>query len=107
MIGTSSPAEDNVYATPAATPPPVPEGEGGIQTSPGALSPVDDSHLRVSPKRKVETMEPNCLLSIRKPVPTLDIVVPAKTTTNGIIYPHPRTLTDASPVASPGGTKPW
>ncbi len=57
MIGTSSPAEGNVYATPAATPPPVSAGEGGIQTPLGALSPVDDRQLRVSPKRKVENME--------------------------------------------------
>ncbi len=58
MIGTSSPAEDNnVYATPAATPPPAPEGEDGAQTPPGALSPVDDPQLQVSPKRQVETME--------------------------------------------------
>ncbi len=58
MMGTSSPVEDgNVYATPAATPPPAPEGEDGAQTPPGALSPIDDPQLRVSPKRKVETME--------------------------------------------------
>ncbi len=58
MIGTSSPAEDsNVYTTPATTPPPALEGEDGIQTPPGALSPVDDPQLKVSPKRKVETME--------------------------------------------------
>ncbi len=33
MVGTSSPVEDsNVYATPAATPPPALEGEDGAQT---------------------------------------------------------------------------
>ncbi len=47
MVGTSSPVEDsNVYATPAATPPPAPEGEDGAQMPPGALSPIDDLQLR-------------------------------------------------------------
>ncbi len=46
-----------MYATPAATSPPATEGEDGTQTPPGALSPVDDPQLRVSPKGKVETME--------------------------------------------------
>ena len=58
MVGTSSPVEDsNVFATPAATPPSVHEGEDGVCTPPGALSPIDDPQLRVSPKRKVENME--------------------------------------------------
>ncbi len=58
IIGTSSPAGDsNVHATPAATPPPAPEGEDGTQMPPGALFPLDDPQLRVSPKKKVETMD--------------------------------------------------
>ncbi len=58
MVGTSSPVGDsNVYAIPAATPPPAPEGEDGSRTPPGTLSPVDEPQLRVSPKRKVETMD--------------------------------------------------
>ena len=57
LVGTSSPTEDsNVYATPAATPPPVPEEEDGTQTPPGALSPIDDSQLRVSPKSKDQSL---------------------------------------------------
>ncbi len=51
MVGASFPMEDNnVYATPVATPPPAPEGEDDAHTLPGALSPVDDPQLRVSPK---------------------------------------------------------
>ncbi len=58
VVGTSSPVEDNnVYVTPATTPPPALEGEDGAHMPPGALSPVDDPQLRVSPKRKVENME--------------------------------------------------
>ena len=58
IIGTSSPAgDDNVHATPAATPPPVQEGEEGPQTPTRTLSPVDEPQLRVSPKRKVENMD--------------------------------------------------
>ncbi len=101
MIGTSSPAEDgNVYTTPAATPPPAPEGEDGIQTPSGALSPVDDRQLRVSPKMKVETMELDMDSSAE--MPALQKKARAWVTTNGIIYPHPKTLIDASPAASPG-----
>ncbi len=58
MIGTSSPVgDDNVYATPAATPPPVPEEEEGPRTPTGMLSPSNEPQLRVSPKRKVENMD--------------------------------------------------
>ncbi len=58
MIGTSSPVgDDNAYATPAATPPPAPEEEEGHQTPTGALSPIDEPQLRISPKRKVENMD--------------------------------------------------
>ncbi len=58
IIGTSSPAgDDNVYVTPAATPPPAQEGEAGSQTPTRTLSPVDEPQLRVSPKRKVENMD--------------------------------------------------
>ncbi len=58
MVGTSSPmGDENVYATPAATPPPALEGEDGPRTPTGTLSPVDKPQLRVSPKRKVETMD--------------------------------------------------
>ncbi len=58
IIGTSSPAgDDNVYATPAATPPPAQEGEEGSGTPTGALSPVNELQLRVSPKRKIENMD--------------------------------------------------
>ncbi len=58
MIGTSSPARDeNVYETPAATPSPAPEGEEDSRTPTGALSPVHELQLRVSPKRKVENMD--------------------------------------------------
>ena len=58
MISTSSPAGDeNVYETPAATPPPAPEGEEGSRTPTRTLSPVNGPQLRVSPKRKVENMD--------------------------------------------------
>ena len=58
MAGTSSPAgDDHVYATPAATPPPAQEGEEGPRTPTRTLSPVDEPHLRVSPKRKIENMD--------------------------------------------------
>ncbi len=68
MVGTSSPAGDsNVYATPAATPPPVPEGEDGARTPPSALSPVDDPQLPVSPKRKVETRDLDMDSSVELP----------------------------------------
>ncbi len=46
MIGTSSPAgDDNVYVTPAATPPPALEGEEGSRTPTRTLSPVDEPQL--------------------------------------------------------------
>ncbi len=58
LIATSTPPDDsNVYKIPAASPTPVPEGKRGDRTPPVTLSPPDDSQLRVSPKRKVETME--------------------------------------------------
>ncbi len=58
ILGTSSPVgDDNVYATPAATPPPAQEGEEGPRTPTRTLSPVDKPQLRVSPKRKVENMD--------------------------------------------------
>ncbi len=58
IVDTSSPAgDDNVYATPAATPPPVQEGEEGSRTPTGALSSVDELQLRVSPKRKIGNMD--------------------------------------------------
>ncbi len=60
LIATSTPPDDSkVYTctTPAASPAPMPEGEEGYRTPPATLSPPDDSQLRVSPKRKVETME--------------------------------------------------
>ncbi len=58
MVGTSSPVgDDNVYATPATTPPPAPEGEDGSRTPPGTLFPFDEPQLRVSPKKKVENMD--------------------------------------------------
>ncbi len=57
-FGTSSPVgDDNVYATPAATPPPALEEEEGPRTPPGALLPIDEPQLRISPKRKVENMD--------------------------------------------------
>ncbi len=68
MMGTSFFAEDgNMYMTPDTTPPPEFEGEDGIQTPPGALSLVDDRQLRVSRKRKVETMELDMDLSTEYP----------------------------------------
>ncbi len=58
MIGTSSPVgDDNVYATPAATPPPAPEEEEGPRMPTGTLSPSMEPQLRVSPKRKVENVD--------------------------------------------------
>ncbi len=58
MIGTSSPVgDDNVYATPAATPPPALEEEEGPRTPTGTLSPSAEPQLRISPKRKVENMD--------------------------------------------------
>ncbi len=58
MIGTSSPAgDDNVYETPAATPPPALEREESHHTPTRAVSPGDEPQLRVSPKRKVENMD--------------------------------------------------
>ncbi len=57
-VATSTSADNsNVYATPAASPTPMPEGEDGDRTPPITLFPPDDSQMRVSPKRKVETME--------------------------------------------------
>ena len=68
MVGTSSPVGDgNVYATPAATPPPAPEGEDGPQTPTGTLSPANEPQLRVSPKRKVETMDLDMDSSVELP----------------------------------------
>ncbi len=68
MVGTSSPAGDSkVYATPAASPPPVPEGEDGARTPPSAWSPVDDPQLPVSPKRKVETRDLDMDSSVELP----------------------------------------
>ncbi len=58
MIGTSSlTGDNNVYATPAATPPPALEGEEGPRTPTRTLSPVDEPQLQVSPKRKIENMD--------------------------------------------------
>ncbi len=58
MVGTSSPVGDeNVYATPAATPPSALEGADGPRAPTGTLSPVNEPQLRVSPKRKVENMD--------------------------------------------------
>ncbi len=58
MIGTSSPVgDDNVYETPATTPPPTPEEEEGPRTTTGTSSPIDEPQLRISPKRKVENMD--------------------------------------------------
>ena len=58
MIGTSSPVgDDNVYATPAATPPPALEGEESPRTPTRTLSPVDEPQRRISPKRKVENVD--------------------------------------------------
>ncbi len=58
MVDTSSPArDDNVFATPAATPPPAPEEENGSQTPTETLLPFDELQLRVSPKRKIENMD--------------------------------------------------
>ncbi len=58
MVGTSSPVvDDNVYATPADTSTPAPEGEDSSQMPPGTLSPFNEPQLRVSPKRKVKNMD--------------------------------------------------
>ncbi len=66
LIATSTPPDDNnVYATPAASPNPVPGGEEGsrlfachnVPPPSVTMSLPDDVQMRVSPKRKVETME--------------------------------------------------
>ncbi len=58
IVGTSSPAgDDDVYATPAATPPSAQEEEDCSRTPTRTLAPVDESQLRVSPKRKIESMD--------------------------------------------------
>ncbi len=108
-VDTSSPVrDDNVYATPAATPPPALEGEDGSRTPPGTSFPPDDPQLRVSPKRKVENMDQGLdssaelPMSQRRPALAQNAVVLMKESINGTPSLHPSSLINVLLVVFPG-----
>ncbi len=113
LIATSTPPDDdNVFTTPAASPTHAPEGEDGSRTPPATLPPQGDAQLRVSPKRKVETMEVDMDSEAKLPAFQKKARADSGNDSGGECYqwddiPHQNKQIDVSPVDFPGGMKPW
>ncbi len=96
--------------------PPTPalEGEDGTRTPPGTLSLVDEPQLRVSPKRKVETIDLDMDSSVELPALQKKAWARSGRSSAGEdknqwdnIPPRKGARINALPAACPGGTKSW